>query len=185
MSTNMCDIGLVGLAVMGQNLVLKMNDHGFKVAVYNRTTSKVDEFLAHEAKDTQVVGAYSLEELVGLLKWPRKIMLMVKAGGTVVKMIASLLPYLEEGDIIIDGGNSSSSDTNRRTRTFRYLRRSELDIEEILQSPLISAVISARGNECPANPTRHLQVANTMLISDEQHSSTDFPVITSPAGLRR
>ena len=69
--------------------------------------------------------------------------------------------------------------------TFRYLRRSELDIEEILQSPLISAVISARGNECPANPTRHLQVANTMLISDEQHSSTDFPVITSPAGLRR
>src|SRR5258708_36592193 len=79
MSTSMCDIGLIGLAVMGQNLVLNMNDHGFKVAVYNRTTSKVDEFLANEAKDTQVVGAYSLEELVGLLKWPRKIMLMVKA----------------------------------------------------------------------------------------------------------
>jgi len=117
MSTNMCDIGLIGLAVMGQNLVLNMNDHGFKVAVYNRTTSKVDEFLANEAKDTQVVGASSLEELVGLLKWPRKIMLMVKAGETVDKMIASLLPYLEEGDIIIDGGNSLFSDTNRRTRT--------------------------------------------------------------------
>ena len=116
MSADMCDIGLIGLAIMGQNLVLNINDHGFKVAVYNRTTSKVDEFLANEAKDTQVVGAYSLEELGGLLKWPRKIMLMVKADDTEDKMIASLLPYLEEGDIIIDGGNSLFSDTNRRTR---------------------------------------------------------------------
>ena len=73
MSTDMCDIGLIGLAVMGQNLVLNMNDHGFKVAVYNRTTSKVDEFLANEAKDTQVVGAYSLEELVGLLTSSRSV----------------------------------------------------------------------------------------------------------------
>jgi 6-phosphogluconate dehydrogenase len=116
MSADMCDIGLIGLAIMGQNLVLNINDHGFKVAVYNRTTSKVDEFLANEAKDAQVVGAYSLEELGGLLKWPRKIMLMVKADDTEDKMIASLLPYLEEGDIIIDGGNSLFSDTNRRTR---------------------------------------------------------------------
>jgi 6-phosphogluconate dehydrogenase len=116
---DLCDVGLIGLAVMGQNLVLNMNDRGFKVAVYNRTTSKVDEFLANEAKGTQVVGAHSLEELVGHLKWPRKIMLMVKAGETVDKMISSLLPYLEEGDIIIDGGNSLFSDTNRRTRTLK------------------------------------------------------------------
>ena len=75
-----CDIGLIGLAVMGQNLVLNMNDHGFKVAVFNRTVSKVDDFLANEAKGTQVTGAHSIEEFVGLLKSPRRVMLMVKAG---------------------------------------------------------------------------------------------------------
>jgi 6-phosphogluconate dehydrogenase len=87
MSTNICDIGL---AVMGQNLVLNMNDHGFKVAVYNRTTSKVDEFLANEAKDTQVVGAYSLQELVGLLKWCHKIMLMVSPALTISPTVSEL-----------------------------------------------------------------------------------------------
>ncbi len=116
MTQGSCDIGLIGLAVMGQNLVLNMNDRGFKVAVYNRTTCKVDEFLANEAKGTQVVGAHSMEELVGLLKWPRRIMLMVKAGKTVDDVIAKLLPHLAEGDILIDGGNSLFTDTIRRTR---------------------------------------------------------------------
>jgi 6-phosphogluconate dehydrogenase len=111
-----CDIGLIGLAVMGQNLVLNMNDHGFKVAVFNRTVSKVDDFLADEAKGTQVVGAHSIAELTSLLKRPRRVMLMVKAGDTVDKMIDQILPHLEAGDIIIDGGNSLFSDSNRRTK---------------------------------------------------------------------
>src|SRR6516225_8125528 len=111
-----CDIGLIGLAVMGQNLVLNMNDHGFKVAVFNRTVSKVDDFLAHEAKGTGVVGAHSIEELAGLLKRPRRIMLMVKAGDTVDQMISHVVPHLEPGDIIIDGGNSLFTDSNRRTK---------------------------------------------------------------------
>jgi 6-phosphogluconate dehydrogenase len=116
MSDASCDIGLIGLAVMGQNLVLNMNDHGFKVAVFNRTVSKVDDFLANEAKGTQVVGAHSVEELTSLLKRPRRVMLMVKAGDSVDQMIEHLLPHLEAGDIIIDGGNSLFTDSNRRTR---------------------------------------------------------------------
>lgn len=112
-----CDIGLIGLAVMGQNLVLNMNDHGYKVAVFNRTVSKVDEFINHEAKDTQVVSAHSIEELISLLKKPRRVMLMVKAGETVDQMIEQLLPHLEKGDIIIDGGNSLYTDSNRRTKS--------------------------------------------------------------------
>ncbi len=110
-----CDIGLIGLAVMGQNLVLNMNDHGFKVAVFNRTVSKVDDFINNEAKGTQVVGAHSIEELASLLKRPRRVMLMVKAGDTVDQMIDHILPSLEAGDIIIDGGNSLFTDSNRRT----------------------------------------------------------------------
>src|SRR5210317_943954 len=98
------DIGLIGLAVMGQNLVMNMNDHGFTVAVFNRTTSKVSDFLASSAKDSAVVGTYSIEELVGSLKAPRRVMLMVKAGEVVDEYISSLLPLLTEGDIIIDGG---------------------------------------------------------------------------------
>ena len=109
------DIGLIGLAVMGQNLVLNMNDHGFTVAVYNRTTSVVDEFLAGRAKGTKVIGAHSLEELAGLLKRPRRVMLMVKAGQPVDDFIEKLLGVLEPGDIIIDGGNSNYQDTIRRT----------------------------------------------------------------------
>jgi len=111
-----CDIGLIGLAVMGQNLVLNMNDHGYKVAVFNRTVSKVDEFLANEAKGTQVVGAHSIEEMCGLLKLPRRVMIMVKAGDVVDHTIDQVLPFLEKGDIIIDGGNSLFTDSNRRTR---------------------------------------------------------------------
>jgi 6-phosphogluconate dehydrogenase len=112
-----CDIGLIGLAVMGQNLVLNMNDHGFKVAVFNRTVSKVDEFLANEAKGTEIEGAHTVEELVALLKRPRRVMLMVKAGDTVDHMIDLVAPHLEPGDILIDGGNSLFSDTNRRVRS--------------------------------------------------------------------
>ena len=108
------DIALIGLAVMGQNIVLNMNDHGFVVAVYNRTVSKVDDFLAHEAKGTKIIGAHSLEELVKLLKKPRRIMMLVKAGAAVDEFIDLLLPLLDKGDIIIDGGNSFYEDTVRR-----------------------------------------------------------------------
>src|SRR5437660_238977 len=117
MQKESCDIGLIGLAVMGQNLVLNMNDHGYRVAVFNRTVSKVDDFIEDEAKGTKVVGAHSIPELVEALKKPRRVMLMVKAGETVDQMIDSLLPHLEPGDIIIDGGNSHYPDTNRRTKT--------------------------------------------------------------------
>jgi len=109
------DIGLIGLAVMGQNLVLNMNDHGFKVAVFNRTVSTVDEFLAGNAKDTEIVGARSVEELVDALAKPRRVMLLVKAGQPVDDFIELLIPLLDEGDIIIDGGNSNYNDTIRRT----------------------------------------------------------------------
>ncbi|KAG2187764.1 hypothetical protein INT44_005454 [Umbelopsis vinacea] len=109
------DIGLIGLAVMGQNLILNMNDHGFVVCAYNRTTSKVDAFLENEAKGTNIVGAHSIEELCAKLKRPRKVMLLVKAGDAVDNFIDQLLPFLEEGDIIIDGGNSHFPDSIRRT----------------------------------------------------------------------
>lgn len=110
------DIGVIGLAVMGQNLILNMNDHGFKVVAYNRTTSKVDDFLNGAAKGTNIIGAYSLQDLADKLEKPRKIMLMVRAGEVVDKFIDSLLPYLDEGDIIIDGGNSNYPDSTRRTK---------------------------------------------------------------------
>src|ERR1700688_2959104 len=92
MPTDTADIGLIGLAVMGQNLVLNMNDHGYTVAVFNRTVSKVDDFLNNEAKGTKVVGAHSIPELVSALKKPRRVMLMVKAGETVDQMIESIVP---------------------------------------------------------------------------------------------
>jgi 6-phosphogluconate dehydrogenase len=111
-----CDIGLIGLAVMGQNLVLNMNNHGYKVAVFNRTVSKVDDFIKNEAAGTQVVGTHSMAELAAALKRPRRVMLMVKAGDAVDHMIEDLLPHLEAGDIIIDGGNSHWPDTSRRTK---------------------------------------------------------------------
>ena len=110
------DMGLIGLAVMGQNLVLNMNDHGYTVVVYNRTTSKVDDFLANEAKGTKVQGAHSIQELVSKLKRPRRVMMLVKAGQPVDDFIAQITPHLEPGDIIIDGGNSLFNDTSRRQR---------------------------------------------------------------------
>ncbi len=108
-------IGLIGLAVMGQNLVLNMNDKGFKVAVFNRTTSVVDAFLNDAAKGTNVIGLHSLEEFVESLQTPRIVMLMVKAGDVVDQYIDKLTPLLSKGDIIVDGGNSLYTDTNRRT----------------------------------------------------------------------
>ena len=116
MSAPRADIGLIGLAVMGQNIVLNMNDHGYTVAVFNRTVSKVDEFLAHEAKGTNVIGTRSIEEFCATLKKPRRVMLLVKAGQPVDDFIEALLPHLEAGDIIIDGGNSHFPDTIRRTK---------------------------------------------------------------------
>ena len=120
------DIGLIGLAVMGQNLVLNMNDHGYKVAVHNRTSATTDEFLAGPANATQVIGAHSLQELVDSLKSPRIVMLMVKAGDVVDQYIDKLVPLLSAGDIIVDGGNSLYTDTNRRTvalkeKNLRYI----------------------------------------------------------------
>ena len=114
MSQETCDIGLIGLAVMGQNLVLNMNDHGFKVAVFNRTTSKVDDFIGDEAKGTEVVGTHTIPEFIASLKRPRRVMLMVKAGSAVDQTIDELLPLLEAGDIVIDGGNSLFTDSSRR-----------------------------------------------------------------------
>ena len=113
------DIGLIGLAVMGQNLVLNMTDHGFKVSVYNRSPQKTEDFLASEPENTNLIGSYSIEELVNSLKAPRKVMLMVKAGEVVDLFIDQLLPYLSEGDIIIDGGNSLYTDSERRTKSLQ------------------------------------------------------------------
>ncbi len=110
------DIALIGLAVMGQNLILNMNDHGYTVVAYNRTTAKVDEFLNKEARGTKVQGAHSIEEMVSKLKRPRRVMMLVKAGAPVDEFIDQLVPHLEAGDIIIDGGNSLYQDTDRRTK---------------------------------------------------------------------
>ncbi|KAL1976211.1 hypothetical protein VTN31DRAFT_2493 [Thermomyces dupontii] len=110
------DFGLIGLAVMGQNLILNAADHGFTVVAYNRTVSKVDRFLENEAKGKSIVGAHSVEEFVAKLKKPRRIMLLVMAGKPVDDFIEQLLPYVEPGDIIIDGGNSHFPDSNRRTK---------------------------------------------------------------------
>ena len=110
------DIALIGLAVMGQNLILNMNDRGFTVVAYNRTTEKVDHFLANEAKGTKVLGAHSIAEMVAQLKQPRRVMMLVKAGRPVDEFIEQLIPALAPGDIIIDGGNSLFEDTNRRQK---------------------------------------------------------------------
>jgi 6-phosphogluconate dehydrogenase len=117
--TGQADIGLIGLAVMGQNLVLNMNDHGYTVAVYNRSVEKVDEFLKGEAKGTKVIGVHSIPALIAALKRPRRVMMMIKAGGAVDQMIDQLAPHLEAGDIIIDGGNSNYDDSTRRTKALR------------------------------------------------------------------
>lgn len=114
--TQKCDIGLIGLAVMGENLALNIESRGFSIAVYNRTVSKVDELLAGRAKDKNFVGCHSLQELVDSLASPRKVMLMVKAGQAVDDFIEQLLPLLSPGDVIIDGGNTHYTETERRTQ---------------------------------------------------------------------
>jgi 6-phosphogluconate dehydrogenase len=111
-----CDIGLIGLAVMGENLVLNMESRGYKVCVFNRTVSKVDEFVNGAAKGKNIVGVHSMEELVANLASPRKVMLMVKAGPAVDEFIEKLIPLLSPGDVIIDGGNTHFADTERRTQ---------------------------------------------------------------------
>lgn len=110
------DIGLIGLAVMGENLILNMESHGFTVAIYNRTVDKVDNFTNGRAKGKNIIGCHSIEDLVANLKSPKKVMLMVKAGKPVDDFIKLLIPHLEKGDIIIDGGNSHFPDTTRRTK---------------------------------------------------------------------
>ncbi len=109
------DIGLIGLAVMGENLVLNMESKGFQVSVYNRSSQKVNDFIAGRGKGKKIVGTTTIEELVGSLAQPRKVMLMIKAGSAVDEMIETLIPHLSAGDIIIDGGNTHFPDTNRRT----------------------------------------------------------------------
>jgi len=112
---DLADIGLIGLAVMGENLVLNMESKGFRVAVFNRTVEKVDKFMNGRGAGKNFIGAHSIEELVKSLKRPRKVMLLVKAGQAVDDFIEKIMPYLEPGDIIIDGGNTHYPDTNRRT----------------------------------------------------------------------
>ncbi len=119
MSEPTADIGLIGLAVMGENLVLNMESRGYTVAVFNRTTSKVDEFVGGRGKGKRVVGTHSVKDLVAALKRPRKVMIMVKAGAPVDAVIDELAPLLEPGDILIDGGNTHYPDTTRRTQDLK------------------------------------------------------------------
>ena len=113
----LADIGVVGLAVMGENLILNMENKGFTVACYNRTVAKVDAFLGGRGKGKNLIGCHSPTELVRALARPRKIMMMVRAGKPVDELMTSLLPLLQPGDILIDGGNSYYSDTARRCQT--------------------------------------------------------------------
>jgi len=113
------DIGVIGLAVMGQNLILNMADHGFKVVAYNRTTRVTEEFMSGPAQNTSITGATSLDELVQGLSSPRKIMLMVRSGAPVDAVIDQLLPLIDQGDVLIDGGNSNFEDTQRRALSLR------------------------------------------------------------------
>jgi 6-phosphogluconate dehydrogenase len=116
MSTELADVGLIGLAVMGENLALNMESRGFRVAVFNRTTARVDEFVQGRAKGKKFFGAHDVKEFVANLSRPRKIVMLVKAGAAVDQLIEQLLPLLESGDILIDGGNSLFTDTIRRTK---------------------------------------------------------------------
>ncbi len=113
------DIAMIGLAVMGQNLIMNMNDHGYTVACFNRTTAKVDAFLNDAAKGSKVIGCHDLKSLFASLKRPRKVMFLVKAGQAVDDLIEECLPYMEKGDIIIDGGNSHFPDSQRRFETLK------------------------------------------------------------------
>src|SRR5437879_239412 len=119
MTPSTADIGLIGLAVMGENLVLNMESHGYTVAVFNRTRARVDDFLAGRGKGKRIVGCHSVAEMVAALKRPRKVMMMVKAGPAVDQVIEEVAPLLEPGDVLIDGGNTHYPDTTRRTRALK------------------------------------------------------------------
>src|SRR5437588_11919301 len=119
MAATAADIGLIGLAVMGENLVLNMESHGYTVAVFNRTTARVDAFLAGRAKGKRILGCHSVKELVTALKRPRKVMMMGKAEPAVDQVLEEVAPLLEPGDILIDGGNTHFPDTTRRTRALK------------------------------------------------------------------
>ncbi len=119
MIASSADIGLIGLAVMGENLVLNMESHGFTVAVYNRTVARVENFLTGRARGKRIIGCHTVGELVAALKRPRKVLMMVKAGPAVDQVIAEVAPLLEPGDILIDGGNTHYPDTSRRLRALQ------------------------------------------------------------------
>src|ERR1700712_505466 len=117
--TSTCDIGLIGLAVMGENLVLNMESKGFTVAVYNRTTEVTEKFAANRAHGKNIQPTRTMEEFVGAMSKPRKAMIMVKAGAPVDAVIAQLVPLMDKGDVIIDGGNSLWTDTQRREKALK------------------------------------------------------------------
>src|SRR5713101_5936285 len=119
MTATTADLGLIALAVMGENLVLNMENHGYTVAVHNRTRARVDEFLAGRAKGKRILGCHSVKELVAALTRPRRVMMMVKAGPAVDQVIEEVAPLLEPGDILIDGGNTHYPDTTRRSRDLK------------------------------------------------------------------
>src|SRR6266446_1924288 len=119
MNTNQCDIGIIGLAVMGENLALNLESKGFSVAVFNRTTEVTEKFAAERARGKNIQPTRTMEEFVGALKKPRIAMIMVKAGGPVDAVIGQLTPLLEKGDVIIDGGNSLFTDTQRRNKELK------------------------------------------------------------------
>src|SRR6267143_1332634 len=114
MTPNQCDIGLIGLAVMGENLALNMESKGFSVAVFNRTTAVTEKFAATRSKGKKITPTWKIEEFIGALKRPRKAMMMIKAGKPVDQVISEVVPLLEKGDVLIDGGNSLFTDTQRR-----------------------------------------------------------------------
>ena len=157
------DIGLIGLAVMGENLVMNMESKGFTVAVYNRTTSKVDDFVNGRAAGKNIIGCHSLQELADNLAKPRKVMMMVKAGQAVDSLIDQLLGVLEEGDIIIDGGNSHFPDTTRRTayvegKGLLYGVLNGWSAEKCLQFGWASGVLAASSLNDYAEPADEKQV---------------------------
>jgi len=164
------DIALIGLAVMGQNLILNMNDHGYTVVAYNRTVSKVDEFLAKEAKGTKVIGAHSIEEMCKNLKRPRRVMMLVKAGQAVDDFIEQVIPYLEKGDIIIDGGNSLFEDTVRRVK---YLE-SKGFLLLVLEFPVEKKALAGGLVLCPAVPRKHGPMLNLFFKTSPQRWMMDL-----------
>ena len=164
------DIGVIGLAVMGQNLILNMNDNGFKVVAFNRTTSKVDDFLNGAAKNTNIIGAYSLQDLVDKLEKPRKIMMMVRAGSVVDDFIEQLVPLLDEGDIIIDGGNANYPDSTRRThelaaKASALSARAYPAVKKARVTALLSCLAAMKPHGLPSNrfskpsPPKRLKVS--------------------------